>query len=87
MWRIAFWVAALGIIAAYAFFFALGAFSFTDSICAERLVVVVLAVAWIVHSWLEHRRRSDLRDQRCHARERRGFWSRRAASGAAVSPP
>ena len=75
MWRIAFWVAALGIIATYVFFFTLGAFSFTDSLILSGLVLV-LAAAWVVHSWLEHRRRTaaDLRDPRLvHARERRGF--------------
>ena len=75
MLRIVFWVAALGIIATYVFFFALGAFSFTDSIILSGLVIV-LAVAWLLHGWLEARNRhaSDLRDQRLvHARERRGF--------------
>ena len=73
MWRIVFWVAALGIIATYAFFFALGAFSFDDSLWLTGLVIF-LAVAWIVHSLLERKRVSDLRDQRLvHARERRGF--------------
>ena len=73
MLRIAFWVAALGIIATYAFFFALGAFSFTDSIVVSGLVIA-LAVAWIAHSLLERRHAVELRDQRLvHARERRGF--------------
>lgn len=73
MWRIVFWVAALGIICTYAFFFALGAFSFDDSIWLSGLVVI-LAVAWIVHSILESRRGTDGRDPRLvHARERRGF--------------
>ena len=75
MWRIAFWVAALGIIATYAFFLVLGAFSFTDSIVLSGLVIV-LAVAWIAHGWIGNRKRraADLRDPRLvHARERRGF--------------
>ena len=74
MWRNAFWVAALGIIAAYLFFFTLGAFSFTDSLVLSG-IVIALAVMWIVHSLLESRRRErGLRDPRLvHARERRGF--------------
>ena len=75
MWRIAFWVAALGIIATYAFFLALDAFNVDDSIWLTGLVLV-LAAAWGVHSLLEHRRRkaAELRDPRLiHARERRGF--------------
>ena len=73
MWRIVFWVAALGIIATYAFFFTLGAFTFTDSLVLSGLVVV-LALAWVVHSVLESRHARDGRDPRLvHARERRGF--------------
>ena len=75
MWRIAFWVAALGIIATYAFFLALDAFNVDDSLWLTGLVLI-LAAAWTVHSWLEHRHRqaADLRDPRLiHARERRGF--------------
>ena len=73
MWRNAFWVAALGIIAAYLFFFTLGAFSFTDSLILSGLVIA-LAALWILHSVLESRRKTDLRDPRLvHARERRGF--------------
>ena len=73
MLRNAFWVTALGLIAAYLFFFALGAFSFTDSLVLSGLVIV-LAIMWIVHSVLEGRREHDGRDQRLvHARERRGF--------------
>ena len=52
MWRIAFWVAALGIISMYAFFFVVGAFSFTDSLVLSG-IVLALAAAWIVHQdWL-----------------------------------
>jgi high-affinity Fe2+/Pb2+ permease len=73
MWRNAFWVTALGIIAAYLFFFALGAFSFTDSLVLSSLVVL-LAVMWVVHGVLDARRERELRDPRLvHARERRGF--------------
>jgi hypothetical protein len=73
MWRIVFWVSALGLIVVYAFFFALGAFTFTDSLVLSGLVIV-LALAWILHSVLERRRGQDGRDPRLvHARERRGF--------------
>ena len=73
MWRNAFWVFAIGVIAAYLFFFVLGAFSFTDSLVLSG-IVIALAVMWLVHGWLESRRKSDQRDPRLvHARERRGF--------------
>jgi uncharacterized membrane protein len=73
MVRNAFWVAALGIITAYLFFFALGAFDFGE-VLPLSLVVAGLAVAWGIHLWLGSRRRSDTRDPRLvQARERRGF--------------
>jgi hypothetical protein len=71
--RNVFWVLSLGIIAAYGFFFALGAFNFTDSLPLS-LTVVALAALWLVHGWLDARHTSDTRDPRLvHARERRGF--------------
>ena len=73
MWRNAFWVAALGLIAAYLFFLVLGAFSVGDALWLTGLVAV-LAVAWAAHAWLDSRRVHDLRDPRMvSARERRGF--------------
>jgi hypothetical protein len=73
MWRVVFWVAALGIIATYAFFLALDAFSISDSV-PLTVLVIVLALAWVVHSVMERRREQDGRDPRLvHARERRGF--------------
>jgi hypothetical protein len=73
MWRNAFWVLALGIIAAYLFFFALGAFGFAE-VLPLSLVVAALAVAWAIHAWLQGRTGSDTRDPRLvRARERRGF--------------
>jgi hypothetical protein len=73
MWRNAFWVAALGIIAAYLFFFVLGAFSFDDSLVLSGLVIA-LAIMWMIHGYVNSRRRSELRDPSLvHARERRGF--------------
>jgi uncharacterized membrane protein YdjX (TVP38/TMEM64 family) len=66
-----FWALALGVIAAYLFFFALGAFAF-DDVLPVSIVVAVLVILWIVHAVLE--RRNDERDPRLvHARERRGF--------------
>ena len=73
MVRNALWVAALGIIAAYLFFLALGAFSFTDSMVLSVLVIV-LALLWIGRGIVNTRRVQELRDPRLvHARERRGF--------------
>jgi uncharacterized membrane protein YdjX (TVP38/TMEM64 family) len=66
-----FWALALGVIGAYLFFFALGAFAF-DDVLPLSLVVAVLVLLWIVHAVLE--RRNEQRDPRLvHARERRGF--------------
>lgn len=71
MVRNAFWVFALGIIAAYLFFFALGAFGFAE-VLPLSLAVVALVVLWAAHAWLG--RNADGRDPRMvHARERRGF--------------
>jgi uncharacterized membrane protein YhaH (DUF805 family) len=68
----AFWVLAMGVIAAYAFFAALGAFSPGD-VLGVTIGVAVLLVLWIVRA-LRARRAADNRDPRLvHARERRGF--------------
>ncbi len=67
-----FWVLALGVIAAYAFFLVLGAFA-PDEVLPVTLVILALTLAWIVHAALE-RRRNDERDiLYARARERRGF--------------
>lgn len=72
MWRNVFWVAAIGLIVAYLFFWMLGAFHVSDAWWLTGLVIV-LAVAWILES-LRHRGRPEDRDPRLtHARERRGF--------------
>jgi Flp pilus assembly protein TadB len=70
----AFWVLAIGVIAAYAFFAALGAFAPGDVVGVTVAVGVLLAL-WIVRAVLERRRQIALeRDPRLvHARERRGF--------------
>jgi steroid 5-alpha reductase family enzyme len=68
----AFWVLAIGVIAAYAFFAALGAFSPGDVI-GVTVAVGILVALWIVRAVLA-RRAADGRDPRLvHARERRGF--------------
>jgi fatty acid desaturase len=66
-----FWVLALGLIAAYVFFLALGAFSPAD-VLPVTAVIVVLVVLWLVHAQLgRHAAGGDPRLR--HARERRGF--------------
>ena len=68
-----FWALAMGVIAAYLFFFALGAFAF-DDVLPISLVVVALAIMWAIHAWLESRHAHEGRDpDLVHARERRGF--------------
>ena len=70
--RETFWILALAVIALFAFFAALGAFSPLDVLWAT-ILVVVLCVLWVVHAILEDRRR-DRRDPAVvRARERRGF--------------
>jgi fatty acid desaturase len=71
--REAFWVIALGLIACYAFFVALGAWRPGD-VVGVSVAVGVLVVLWIVHAWAQSHRRAEGRDRRLTAaRERRGF--------------
>ena len=71
--RNAFWVISLGVIAAYLFFFALGAFAI-DEVAPLSIVVGLLIAMWAVHAWLQARHPSDSRDPRIvQGRERRGF--------------
>ena len=71
--RNAFWVFSLGIIAAYGFFFALGAFSI-DDVAPLSIAVGVLVLLWAFHAWWQARHPSDFRDPRLvQGRERRGF--------------
>ena len=71
--REAFWVIALGVIAAYAFFVLLGAWHPGD-VVGVSVAVGVLVVLWIVHAWAQSHRRTEGRDPRLTAaRERRGF--------------
>jgi fatty acid desaturase len=66
-----FWVLALGLIAAYAFFLALGAFSPGD-VLPVTILTAVLVLLWLVHAQLaRHVTEHDPRTR--HARERRGF--------------
>jgi fatty acid desaturase len=70
--RETFWVLALAIIALFAFFAALGAFSPLDVIWVT-IVVGVLCVLWVAHGVLEGRRRNQRDPAVVRARERRGF--------------
>jgi uncharacterized membrane protein YdjX (TVP38/TMEM64 family) len=66
-----FWVLTLGVIAAYVFFLALGAFSPGD-VLPITILIAVLVVLWLVHAQLaRHVAEHDPRAR--HARERRGF--------------
>ena len=68
-----FWVLSLGVIAAYLFFLALGAFA-VDQVLPFSLAVCVLIAMWLVHAWLGHRHDDGRIDpQLRHGRERRGF--------------
>jgi len=69
----AFWVLAIGVIAAYAFFAALGAFSPGD-VLGVTIAVGVLLALWVLRAFLARRAAIAARDPRLvHARERRGF--------------
>ena len=70
--RETFWILALAVIALFAFFAALGAFSPTEVIWATA-VVLLLCVLWIVHAVLEARHRNHRDPAVVRARERRGF--------------
>jgi hypothetical protein len=70
--RETFWVLALAVIALFAFFVALGAFSPADAIWAT-IAVGILCALWIVHAVLEGRRRDRRDPATVRARERRGF--------------
>jgi uncharacterized membrane protein YhaH (DUF805 family) len=67
-----FWLLVIAVVAMFAFFFALGAFSPGQAV-ALTLVVIALALLWLAHAvWVA--RHSDGRDPNARrARERRGF--------------
>jgi len=68
-----FWVLSLGIIAAYLFFLALGAFAI-DEVLPISVAVGVLIVLWVVHAYLQRRHaEKGLDPLLMRARERRGF--------------
>ena len=68
-----FWVLSLGVIAAYLFFFALGAFS-VDEVLPISIAVGALVVLWVVHAVLQRRHADGTLDPLLmRARERRGF--------------
>ena len=68
-----FWVLSLGVIGAYLFFFALGAFSF-DEVLPLSIAVAILVVLWAVHAVLQRREaEKELDPMLMRARERRGF--------------
>jgi fatty acid desaturase len=69
-----FWAIALGVIAAYAFFVALGAFSPGD-VTGVTIAVGCLLALWVAHVWSARHHEPD-HDQELSlrsARERRGF--------------
>ena len=69
----AFWALAIGVIAAYAFFAALGAFSPGD-VVGVTIAVGILIVLCVLRVWIARRTADRGRDPRLvHARERRGF--------------
>lgn len=70
----AFWALAIGVIAAYAFFAALGAFSPGD-VLGVTIAVAILVLLFCVRAWLTSRRgpAHDKDPRLVHARERRGF--------------
>jgi hypothetical protein len=70
--REAFWVVALGLIACYAFFVALGAIHPGD-VAGISVAVGVLIVLWLVHAWAESHRHAGRDPRLTAARERRGF--------------
>ena len=70
--REAFWVIALAVIAGFAFFLVLGAYSIGD-VVPVAILIGVLCVLWIVHAVLEHRRSEQQNRALRRIRERRGF--------------
>jgi TRAP-type C4-dicarboxylate transport system permease large subunit len=69
----AFWALAIGVIAAYTFFAALGAFSPSD-VLGVTIAVAVLVVLFALRAWaIAHTARHEKDPRLVHARERRGF--------------
>jgi protein-S-isoprenylcysteine O-methyltransferase Ste14 len=70
--REAFWVIALSVILAYAFFMVLGAFHPGDA-AGVSIGVLVLALLWFLHAWAGRRHAGERDPRVVEARERRGF--------------
>ncbi len=68
----AFWVIALAVILAYAFFAILGAFDPGDS-AGLSIAVAVLVLLWILRAWATRRHHGERDPRIIAARERRGF--------------
>jgi hypothetical protein len=67
-----FWILVLALVALFAFFVALGAFSPGD-VLGLTVVVVALALLWVAHAVWESRHRDPHDQAMIRARERRGF--------------
>jgi uncharacterized membrane protein YhaH (DUF805 family) len=67
-----FWILVLALVALFAFFVALGAFSPGD-VVGLTVAVVILAVLWVAHAMWESRHRDPHDKSIIRARERRGF--------------
>jgi protein-S-isoprenylcysteine O-methyltransferase Ste14 len=67
-----FWILVLALVALFAFFVALGAFSPGD-VLGVTIVVAVLAVLWVAHAVWDSRHRDPHDRAIIRARERRGF--------------
>ncbi len=69
--RDAFWVLVIGLVACFAFFFALGAV--TAEAVGLMVVMGALAALWLGHVWLESRHHDSHDPRLTGQRERRGF--------------
>jgi TRAP-type C4-dicarboxylate transport system permease large subunit len=67
-----FWYLVLGVVALFAFFAALGAFSVTEAI-GVTVVVALLAGAWVAHALWASRHADGRNSALVRDRERRGF--------------
>lgn len=67
-----FWILVLAVIALFAFFVALGAFS-PGEVVVLTVAVIALAILWILHAVWQSRHREGRDPAAVRARERRGF--------------
>ena len=67
-----FWILVLAVVALFAFFVALGAFS-PGEVVVLTLVVIALALLWMAHAVWDSRHRDPHDPSAVRARERRGF--------------